>query len=388
MTKATQYSLALYLLIVQFVCDQTKTLGQTEIKGSLKYTLRDESAPATVRLLFDVKIDGCHWLIHTVQESRVGVQYYEVAYDGTNIFSYSRFNDDILNAKTLTVLSPSPQSDRLEEHLGAPSERPHNVGIGRVEMNDVPEGGDGSFAAPLWLAYCSGCYFENIHTNRIKPVWHLEDPSLRSEGFTVEATWKLCPETPHLPTNVDYHNDGSVRLRTPGGSQLRKWWPPFDRGFLEAAYEASLFTNCDNIYIPMIFKFRKYQPKSEQATNQDDLILQYVIEARVDSISSLAEFSPTIALNGTTWINDFRVMALSPSVDVIQYERSNTWLTAQSTTFTDLYKSRLETISRQPKDVVTAQPTTKRWIVIACMISISIFPAVVWFKNWRKSRTR
>jgi len=131
--------------------------------------------------------------------------------------------------------------------------------VALIESEEVPDG-DGSLIAFLWLAYASSCHLAGVTNSTLAPVWILDDSNLRYEGFKMRASWILGTESPYLPLSVSYFNDGNFRIldHQTGRRTVSLAPAPYDRGYLNATYEANSLTNYRGLLLPTKFLFTRY----------------------------------------------------------------------------------------------------------------------------------
>ena len=112
----------------------------------------------------------------------------------------------------------------------------------------------------VWFAYLSSRYFQNISNSLALPIWSPEDPAMQRQPFPMFVYFRVSDAPPHLPTAVDFINDGyyrsySVRTKTVDVVRLR---PPFDLGFTNAIYRVLETTNSGNLVLPASWVFQVY----------------------------------------------------------------------------------------------------------------------------------
>ena len=160
---------------------------------------------------FTVFVRGCSWLIRTTNFDKGG--------------------------KPRTVRETGcSNGTEVYEVMGRaePSDRSRGFNVGSIISNSVPIGTmEGYCVSHLWLMFASGCYFANLSSNQIPPVFDPNasvavDPTLRRE-----AKWELVAGLGSLPLSVVY----------------------LDRGDTNATYMATGTTNAGGTLLPNGFVF-------------------------------------------------------------------------------------------------------------------------------------
>jgi hypothetical protein len=197
------------------------TGGEYEVDGEIVQTFFGRDGPATeeYRAKFTVFVKDCSWLIHTVTQDEKGkpITLFETACtNGGEIY-------EMQTNLSKTFYDGSPD----------PGNRP---GMAFIISNNVPVGSSlGYFNGHIWQMFASSCYFANLATNWLTPVydpnaWASVIPTLRRE-----AKWKLINGPGSLPSSVVY----------------------VDRGVAAATYTATGVTNAGMIQIPGGFVFEQ-----------------------------------------------------------------------------------------------------------------------------------
>jgi hypothetical protein len=180
-----------------------------EAEGTLTYaTTPDSRGSYKDTKHFIVARDGNLCKIRTITEKqeRIGLGgpigdsvdlYYEMGFDGTNIF-------------TLGQEKFSPESRYSTNY---------NAAMGRVEKADSPPCMDTYRLYPVWLAYCSAPYLENLKDDKVaSPLFNtrtgdfLTDPVIRMQ---LPAKWNLNDKS--FVKSVSWFSDGTFESHSPDG---------------------------------------------------------------------------------------------------------------------------------------------------------------------------
>lgn len=272
------------------------TNEQVVVRGTLTYDIHPEVPDRWARqsFFFRATVSGESVHFHTATED--GRKYHECAF---------------VDSTTYTVFG------------GRVAER--ELVAAEVDYRSFPRD-DGSMINYLWLAYGSGSYFEERTTNRLHPIWSLDDPYLARQGFTVDASWERYPEG-RLPLKVLYYNDGYARTR----SGVRKWPPPFDQGFTNAIYEVTASTNVLGRWMPLSFRFMRYGVEPT-VYSSNRLAIITAVEVRVTEIGwqgTGGVLRP--AFRGIADVTDRRFEKSNPSLPMLMYKATNgAWLGVNS----------------------------------------------------------
>lgn len=221
-----------------------------------------------------------------------------------------------------TILDASTAAGLIVNRTGKGSVTITNKYVAEVEYGEVPPD-DGTTLNYLWLAYGSRCYFAGLTTNRLRPIWALDDPALRSDGFTVPGFWKLDPDG-GLPAEVVYMNDGFCRARDSAGKPVVfKWQAPFDQGFTNAAFTVVAATNVGGIMVPLEWNFVRYGIRSEQFGGYQ---LSKITETRgrVTTFSVDPVQGPLLpSFSGVAKVSDFSFSGSNYAVPLLEYAVTN-----------------------------------------------------------------
>jgi hypothetical protein len=231
---------------------------------------------------FKVTVEGCKWLVESY--SKADDQYSLQMRTDKLILSCWRVNqshDPALNDYSATV-----------------------------EENDVPRSGVEGISA-IWLAYASGCYLQSAASNHYKPIWLLDDPSLRKEGYAVPGMLESLPG--NLPRQLVYLNDGVIYARALDGNRAIVRAPKSFKGALtNAIYRVLTTTNIGNLLLPASFEFQQFMVRPDFKTYPVEMITK--VTGVLKSLKSGVRFDEQLPdLHGTTYITDGPISYRSPN---------------------------------------------------------------------------
>jgi hypothetical protein len=239
---------------------------------------------------FRVEVDGPKYRIRTVIPG--STNYVEWGCDGQDLYR--------------VFVSPAHYGEQPPKRQ--PSESAYPLLIGSAD--GVPPD-DGSLNQYVWLAYASHSYFRGLVTNRIEPVWHLDDPLLKASHFTCSAVIETDPLG--LPVHVAYFNDGFYRGidRLKGAAVTQRLPAPYDKGYTNAVFERISSAMFEGQAIPDAFRFVLYATPIAAPV---PLRLLMVVEGRptsrrTDHVSA-SDFRPQFGGKASVW--DSRITGVVP----------------------------------------------------------------------------
>ena len=285
-----------------------------EVQGKIRHkTMMADKVQFEAIYAFHVQVRGCDWSITTT---------------------------DLENGAKVEIAYVHRMAYRLNTFTKSGS----NVFGAMIEHEEVPVG-DGSEAAFLWLAYASSCRLRTTTNHMLTPVWILDDPNLRYEGFKLRATWAQEVERPGLPHHVSYFNDGMFHSFNPANRQRQTFAAPkpYDQGYLNAAYEVNEKTNVAGLVLPTGFTFIRYMiplsaralPNSRASSNSPSLTITNLEVRTLVTVNDATctkpanpekPFLPTFE-GQLPCIDRTFVASNPPSVDVVRIMTNGTWPT-------------------------------------------------------------
>ena len=223
--------------------------------------------------LFEITVSGCAWTINfpinPKDENRHFVAQ-RVDFDGTNCIAKMLFN-------------PEPLGFKGGNNAAA------SVEPGLVPGPDFPK-----YSGHLWLALCSGCYFQTNVSGRAAPVWTLH-PIVQSERYNPPATWTLNQSPPFTPAKINYYLDDSIDFESPTFIKdiraiVKTANPPqAEKKRLWTAYEVtSYLTNVTGLSIPKEFRYDIYDSVPSAAGGGEKPKLAYSVQGSVATVEILS----------------------------------------------------------------------------------------------------
>jgi hypothetical protein len=239
----------------------------------------------------------------------------------------------------------------------------------------------------VWFAYLSARYFQNLSNSLALPIWSPEDPEMKRQPFEMFVYYRVSEAAPHLPTWVDFINDGFYRSYNSRLKMLDviRLSPPYDRGFTNAFYRVLETTNCGHLVLPASFVFQVYSsPINIGSTPAPRL----VVRGKTFRVSDSAPEEPDmLQFAGVASVADWRQhrSAIQDGTKVelpyVAYPVTNSrWLDAtQLATLRARIESKVQTRLVMQRAMV-AVPWWKITL-IRCLLALSVVPLL--YFAWR-----
>jgi RNA polymerase sigma factor (sigma-70 family) len=252
-----------------------------------------------------------------------------------------------------------------------------NTAIGRIETATVPENYVGNQIAELWLAFASSHYLDGAKNGKLKPVYHMNDSSMRKEGWENTAQWKRFDGEPRLPQTVDYINEKDIGVN--GGRRLFiPLPPPFVKGFTRASYTVDSVTNIGGLTLPTGFSFKEYYV--ERNTRPAELKVMRIVQATVTSVRTVCQrtnFIPTIS--EPTYVGDDRFARTPQPIAELTYMVTNgVWPATNVQWLKDLYQQDLYMHELDVRAHMTKQSSNHKWIWFSSILVVSCVAPIAW----------
>jgi len=135
-----------------------------------------------------------------------------------------------------------------------------DTGTAIIVSNNMPVNLTGTeIACHLWLMFASRCYFKQLTTNWLTPVYDSKASVHGDPNLALHAEWELMDGA--LPRKVIYYNPGGY-YDLVGLNQVKftPYHAPFNGGFTNAMYLMTGITNFHGIPFPTGFLFEEYKP--------------------------------------------------------------------------------------------------------------------------------
>ena len=242
---------------------------------------------------FVVARKGRQWKIRTtnLNEDKVvnGIKYDEAGCDGTKLLELKQFHENnpkISNVKNITTAH------------------------GRIRYGSTLAVFDTDFTYTLWLAYCSSDRFLSSENNRLAAPLFIMSNSLGGDVppvLLLPAKWKF--NNSHFVSEIAWYSEGKeLDVLENGTSRLQTLRPPFDSGFLRASFETTDWVQFSGMLVPGGFALKVFFPN----WTTGKLDVSYTIDAKVQAINPLRNFSFLPELTKKTRITDTRYRFCSP----------------------------------------------------------------------------
>lgn len=200
-----------------------------------------------------------------------------------------------------------------------------------VYTNVVPN--DKAFVSPIWLAFCSGSYFQGLGTNRITvPICENVFSGNSINGlvaleYTQPAYWALAPETPGCPKLIHSVDDGRVK-RVRGAIYAitdEHYPPPYASGFTNIVFEVKGYDEVGSFRLPKAAELTvNWLKGSAQTLSRIHRLTLTVGETKL--LGSPIEFPPRLL--GVAFVGDWR-FALSNRPMQVSYVATNRFLSPE-----------------------------------------------------------
>jgi len=206
------------LLCLMLNAASTVLAEEYEVDGEIQQTSfkHDGSVGLVQHSTFAVFVKDCSWLIQTTALDAAGKPLFEnetSCPNGAKVYSATRrlldaagkplFENEASFINWAKVYSVKPRLDR---------DNIPNRSLGRLRWEQVknipgnlPIGSDeGNYVCHLWLMYASGCYFANLSTNSLTPVYDSNASVAVNPNLKRNAKWRLIRGPGSLPYGVTY----------------------------------------------------------------------------------------------------------------------------------------------------------------------------------------
>jgi len=354
-------------------CQCVQAVGGYEADGYVihKITLESGVVARSSITLFTLWVAGSTWRLALLQTNDLdGI---EAGYDGTNLIRLIHFEHAIEEQK------------KSSKPVGI------NVASADIMNTPVPQFLDAPAISFLWFAYASKEYLKSAPKDQLRPIELFSiDPGFFEvcrSGYEQRALLLRSTSPPFLPETAIYYWDG-VLLRS---RSLIKRTPPFEKDFTNSVFRALMFTNVNNLHIPIHCTLITFALKAS-ATNCSDTYVKCRAEIVVTNVVTnihLSRFTPECP--GNTRVLDRRYMNDNPSIPVIGYMVNSNWLPTDQVRASSGYAKARAThaalnlviiASQRPR--IISRATVLLLVVINIAFAISTVPLIRSYKNKRK----
>jgi hypothetical protein len=315
-----------------------------QASGIVKYSIGKDRVERFSRN-FDLAVSNCDWSVRIDAKDVEAVDYYDVVHRDNSIFSYRRLNRPN-DAKYL------------------------NSGIATIEAGDVPIE-DGTFANYIWIGFASSCYFRELSSDQVRPLW-----ATRGESNKVTIQFDLLDKTPFLPDKIVYRENPNPKRS-----------PPFERGWKTAEMRVLARTNVGDLMIPLEYEFERFRPLiSPLNSGELESLVQIMVSVRAVRLHPATAIVP-VATEGITLVQEKRLSPV-PGLSGIVYASSNAVLPAvpeRQSISLHATMSQAASMSKTGKTPEKGRPK----VVAALLITLAVGPLVVFsIRRWSRTQKR
>lgn len=336
--------------------------------GTASFSLRTSAETFRSARGFSARFNDSLWLVRFTGTSK-DLDYVEMGTDGTNIF---------------TVLS----TESLYKQAQSQGRPLQNSASGTVTRGPVPKELAHPHAGLLWFAFASAGYLRPNGSDSLPPLMLAEANSdiLLYFGFKQNAELEPWSKADPRPRRAVWFHDGIIRdwaqrdFAVVSAHRERRRKPPFDRGFTNAIFEATQFTNVGPYSLPLRLDYWVFTPKVDGKVNTDLALLQHhwLSVTNVTLGRPQGSFVPRPP-DGATLVGDKRFAVKEGNFASVSYMQTNVWLTDDEAAKL-LAKSKIQKTSQLSeralkKDVATHPSRISRSRIIP--LTIILIPTVI-----------
>jgi len=284
-------------LVLMFWCACNSHAQQFEVDGQISFSTGDIRS----RTYFRAVVNDQKWYINLTEDSKTNYDYKEISFDGKYCYCFT------------SLKSYVEEHQKRGEKVGA------NIATGWIVKESFYRSIFAHEAGPIWLAYASRYFFNNLTNKLIEPVISLNcerippSPSSPSTLAKQRIDWDLEQNFPYLPKTIVFYDDG-VRIAAP----FRKRQPPFDNGFTNIVFRVLESTNLSGMVLPTVVTLNVACPRQGEL----GLLYSYRI-SNVNILTKSIENSFVPVIPGQTHVTDGRFRS---EAGLISYEIETNWL--------------------------------------------------------------
>lgn len=186
------------------------------------------------------------------------------------------------------------------------------------------------YFAPVWLAFCSGAYFQELCTNQIPvpiPENVFSGNSIRgllALEYWQTAFWDLADSPPRTPRLFQSVDDGRIK-RARGNWYViteERYAPPWERGFTNIVFRVDDYAAVGPFSLPRSAELEVYwlRPPAPRPV----LLHRMTVTVREAVATNVAIIVPP-ALRGVAWVGDWR-FTVSNRLAQVTYVTTNRFL--------------------------------------------------------------
>lgn len=312
--------------------------SEYEVDGTVSQSLGRQSASAS----FTVYVKDCSWLIACTETNEVGrVIRREIgSTNASDIYEYIFPTESISQQKSAASLATI---------------LPSKIPIGPL---------DDAVAGHLWLMFASQCYWTNLKTNRLTPIYDwqasIANPANRSPD--VRAEWELLDGPGSLPKEVRYF--------------------PKEGGLPNVVYRITGSILVGGTLIPNGFYLEQHPIRPFNGIDLTEKWVDVVVKG-VRPVCSRVILIPSP--NGKTLVIDRRVDGGVPTNRPPSYQNPvpGQWATAEQAQ-TLVSARRAAASAHSPTDRQPLDTSHRKRVLIALLCTVILGPILIYFA-WKRS---
>jgi hypothetical protein len=244
-----------YLIIATALFNFPSLASEYEVDGNVSQNITNYNGSILhASASFTVFVRDCDWLIETMETNEIGIVCHrEVgATNGADIYECEQPMGKAQASATTNGTSSLRTLPNASSRAG--------FGFAVMIPGNVPVGEtDSAVVGHLWLMFASRCYWQDLHTDQLRPVydWHAS-VAAKGQDRKVKAEWDLLNGAGSLPQEVRY---------------LGEW------GQTNVLYRITGSKSVGGMLIPTGFAFQRFQIGP---LNENTFVHEMVVNKRVD----------------------------------------------------------------------------------------------------------
>ena len=234
---------------------------------------------------------------------------------------------------------------------------------------------------PVWLAYCSGYYFQSRTDGTARPLWPYPRASMYVADYFVRMEFSMLATNPPCVRDCTQFCDGAEYGLTsdpvPRLEQILRYPSPYSTGFVKAKYKVTESTNVGSHVFAKRFDLEMFVPR-KGGRSPEDLSLGCRYEGLLETLEyGVSDLTVGSGLKPLAAVVDYRTMVLKPAREKVQYQNpTDQWLPMVPGSLPyALYKA---TPNFPVPPVVGGQARSRRLVLAALALSVLLLPAG-WF---------
>lgn len=206
--------------------------------------------------------------------------------------------------------------------------RTNRAPVAWVEPGSVPNMAQSPTICLIWLAYCSGHYFETSGKQQLKPIWVVQQNQNRQGKCMMPVTFERSKENPDFLSQLDFLADGRLDSCNPSHGRENMRAEPWQAGFTQAVYRVErMATLPEGKRIPAVFIFELFSP-GPPGPAPPKLGLFARIKGTVTNtltVAKMASWLPQLPNGQRVMVQDYRFTGQVTNWDNFAYAVTNQW---------------------------------------------------------------